>query len=538
MLTGELLKNAVISGANHIENHRKEVDALNVFPVPDGDTGTNMSMTVGAASRELQVLGEADVASVAKKTAGALLRGARGNSGVILSLIFRGLQKGLKGLETADGAQLAAAFQMGSASAYKAVMKPTEGTILTVIRLASAAAVESGETDYKKVLQILCDAAEKALAETPEMLPVLKEAGVVDAGGRGLLYILEGMKSYLLDGVMITADGAQTAESAECTQPQYAYALSFKIRKAQGAQSGAVKLKAALEAVGGEVSVEETAQEISVGVHSDEPHSVLQAALLCGSLHEIQIQNLSDVPTENTETAQTVQAETEIPKRAEPEKEYGFVAVAAGEGLCTLFRELGADQVVSGGQTMNPSTDDILNAVEATPARHVFVLPNNKNIIMAAEQTVNLADRGVSVLSTKTIPQGITAMLSFDEALSPEENHLQMMKAAEGVHTAQVTFAARDSEMSGERIKKGQILGMEDGKITLVDNDSVDVAYRVTRRLIKKHSGSIVTILYGEDTDEAAANALCERLQNRFPNVEYNVINGGQPVYYFMVSVE
>ena len=206
-----------------------EVDALNVFPVPDGDTGTNMSMTVGAASRELQVLGEADVAAVAKKTAGALLRGARGNSGVILSLIFRGLQKGLKGLETADGAQLAAAFQMGSASAYKAVMKPTEGTILTVIRLASAAAVESGETDYKKVLQILCDAAEKALAETPEMLPVLKEAGVVDAGGRGLLYILEGMKSYLLDGVMITADGAQTAESAECTQPQYAYALSFKI---------------------------------------------------------------------------------------------------------------------------------------------------------------------------------------------------------------------------------------------------------------------------------------------------------------------
>lgn len=536
MLTGELLKNAVISGANHIENHRKEVDALNVFPVPDGDTGTNMSMTVGAASRELQVLGEADVAAVAKKTAGALLRGARGNSGVILSLIFRGLSKGLKGLETADGAQLAAAFKMGSESAYKAVMKPTEGTILTVIRLASAAAVESGETDYKKVLQILCTAAEEALAETPEMLPVLKEAGVVDAGGRGLLYILEGMKSYLLDGVMITADGAQSECAEEKACPQYAYALNFKIHKKQGAQSGTGKLKVSLESFGGEVSVEETAEEIAVTVLSDEPHSVLQAALLCGSLHEIQIQNLSDVPRENTEVKQTVKAET--PKRAEPEKEYGFVAVAAGEGLSTLFQELGADQVVSGGQTMNPSTDDILNAVEATPARHVFVLPNNKNIIMAAEQTVNLADRGVSVLSTKTIPQGITAMLSFDEALSPEENHLQMMKAAEGVHTAQVTFAARDSEMSGERIKKGQILGMEDGKITLVDNDSIDVAYRVTRRLIKKYSGSIVTILYGEDTDEAAANTLCERLQNRFPNVEYNVINGGQPVYYFMVSVE
>ena len=539
MLTGELLKNAVISGANHIENHRKEVDALNVFPVPDGDTGTNMSMTVGAAVRELQVLGDADVATVAKKTAGALLRGARGNSGVILSLIFRGLSKGLKGLETADGAQLAAAFGMGSDSAYKAVMKPTEGTILTVIRLASAAAVASGEQDYKKVLDILCTEAEKALAETPEMLPVLKEAGVVDAGGRGLLYILEGMRSYLLDGVMIEPDGAQTEAKTESAVPQYAYALRFTVHKAKDAASSATKLKLTLESVGGEVAVEETADKIAVEVQSDAPHSVLEAALLCGSLHDIEIVNLADAPNAPAEAEPTAQAaETDVPKRVEPEKEYGFVAVAAGEGLCALFQELGADQVVSGGQTMNPSTDDILNAVEATPARHVFVLPNNKNIIMAAEQTVNLADRGVSVLSTRTIPQGITAMLSFDESLSPEENHLQMMKAAEGVHTAQVTFAARDSEMSGERIKKGQILGMEDGKITLVDNDSVDVAYRVTRRLIKKHSGSIVTILYGEDTDEAAANALCERLQNRFPNVEYNVINGGQPVYYFMVSVE
>lgn len=541
MLTGELLRNAVISGANHIENHRKEVDALNVFPVPDGDTGTNMSMTIGAAKRELQVLGEADVATVAKKTAGALLRGARGNSGVILSLIFRGVSKGLKGLETADGVQLAAAFQMGSESAYKAVMKPTEGTILTVIRLAAAAAVASGETDCKKVLEILCDAAEKALAETPEMLPVLKEAGVVDAGGRGLLYILEGMRSYLLDGILIETDGAQAEPKAEA--PQYAYALDLTIRKAQGQTVGTAKLKTDLEAVGGGLTVEETADKVVVHIQSDAPHSVLQAAILCGSLHDIQIVNLADAPKAAAESVSAeaeaeAKAESEVPKRAEPEKEYGFVAVAAGEGLCTLFRELGADQVVSGGQTMNPSTDDILNAVEATPARHVFVLPNNKNIIMAAEQTVNLADRGVSVLSTKTIPQGITAMLSFDEALSPEENHLQMMKAAEGVHTAQVTFAARDSEMSGERIKKGQILGMEDGKITLVDNDSIDVAYRVTRRLIKKHNGSIVTILYGEETDEAAANTLCERLQNRFPNVEYNVINGGQPVYYFMVSVE
>ena len=395
------------------------------------------------------------------------------------------------------------------------------GRVFSARAFSSAAAVASGEQDYKKVLDILCTEAEKALAETPEMLPVLKEAGVVDAGGRGLLYILEGMRSYLIDGVMIEPDGAQTEAKTASAVPQYAYALRFTVHKTKDAESSAAKLKLTLESVGGEAAVEETADKIAVQVQSDAPHSVLEAAFLCGSLHDIEIVNLADAPNAPAEAEPTAQAEDkDIPKRVEPEKEYGFVAVAAGEGLCALFQELGEDQVVSGGQTMNPSTDDILNAVEATPARHVFVLPNNKNIIMAAEQTVNLADRGVSVLSTRTIPQGITAMLSFDESLSPEENHLQMMKAAEGVHTAQVTFAARDSE------------------ITLVDNDSVDVAYRVTRRLIKKHSGSIVTILYGEDTDEAAANALCERLQNRFPNVEYNVINGGQPVYYFMVSVE
>lgn len=546
MLTGIDLKNAFISGANHIQNHRKDVDALNVFPVPDGDTGANMSMTIGAAVRELQVLpdSEATVAAVSAKAAQALLRGARGNSGVILSLIFRGISKGLKGLETADGVQFAAALDLGCASAYKAVMKPTEGTILTVIRKAAAAAKEADEPDVRNVLQITYDAAAEALAETPELLPVLKEAGVVDAGGQGFLYILEGMKSYLLDGVMIENTEQETekqdetassdAEAAE--EVQFNYCCAFRIAVAKNAASDAGKLKRDLESIGGRVSVEENGDEIKVCVCSNEPGNVLQAGLLCGSLHKIKIDNMCD---QQEETAAQSVPDTDAPlKRVEPEKEYGFVAVAAGDGVMELFKELGADIVVSGGQTMNPSTDDILNAIEATPARHVFVLPNNKNIIMAAEQTVNLADRGVSVLSTKTIPQGITAMLNFDESLSPEDNHLQMMKAAEGVHTAQVTFAARDSEMSGERIKKGQILGMEDGKITLVDNDLVDVAYRVTRRLVKKHGGTLVTILYGEETEEALANALAERLQARFSNVEINVIDGGQPVYYFMVSVE
>ena len=554
VLTGENLKNAFISGANNIQNHKKDVDALNVFPVPDGDTGTNMSMTIGAAVRELQVLGEADVATVSKKAAAALLRGARGNSGVILSLIFRGLSKGLKGLETADGVQLAAALDLGREAAYKAVMKPTEGTILTVVREASAAAVASNETDYKKVLEIIVAAAQDALLKTPEMLPVLKEAGVVDAGGQGFLYILEGMKSYLLDGVMIenqdeAANGAKGNAANETPQVQYGYRCAFTVHKTKDAKNGTPKFKAYLESVGGEVSVTENGDTVKVQICTDAPGSVLQNALDCGYLTDIQIENIREAKTAQRSAAKETSAE-KMPKsdeadqtdapltRAEPEKEYGFVAVAAGDGVTQLFKELGADIVVSGGQTMNPSTDDILQAVEATPARHVFVLPNNKNIIMAAEQTVNLADRGVSVLSTKTVPQGITAMLSFDPSASPEENHLQMMKGAESVHTAQVTFAARDSEMSGERIKKGQILGMEDGKITLVDNDLVDVAYRVTRRLVKKHNGSIITILYGEETEEVIANALCERLQGRFPNAEINVINGGQPVYYFIVSVE
>lgn len=548
MITGDMLKCAFLSGANNIQNHRTEVDALNVFPVPDGDTGANMSMTIGAAARELQVMPESDVATVSKKTASALLRGARGNSGVILSLIFRGVSKGLKGLETADGVQLAKAFDLGRESAYKAVMKPAEGTILTVIRLAAAAAVEAKETDCAKVMEILCAAAKGALLKTPEMLPVLKEAGVVDAGGQGLLYILEGMRSYLADGVMIEAADKKDGEAAtDNAKKAYAYRCALKILCAPNAPADQNALQGNLEALGGEVRVSKTQTgAMEVEMQSDAPGNVLQAALEFGPITNVTVENLKEgqpLESDAPKAEETPEEKTEAPEapkleRVEPEKEYGFVAVAAGAGVIELFKELGADVVVSGGQTMNPSTDDILQAVEATPARHVFVLPNNKNIIMAAEQAVHLADRGVSVVATKTIPQGITAMLSFEDGVSPEENHLQMMKAAEGVHTAQVTFAARDSEVSGERIKKGQLLGMEDGKITLVEDDLVNAAYRVTRRLVKKYNGSLITILYGADTDEATAQALAERLQARFPSVEINVINGGQPVYYFLAAVE
>lgn len=553
MITGSMLKSAFISGANNIKNYRKDVDALNVFPVPDGDTGTNMSMTVSAAVRELEVVSDDDISVVSAKIAAALLRGARGNSGVILSLIFRGISNGFKGKKAVNGRELAAALVLGKESAYKAVMKPTEGTILTVIRMASDAASALNDDDCRSVLIKTVEEGKGALSKTPELLPVLKEAGVVDAGGQGLMYILEGIKSFIVDGVMIESTDKsfeqkpgqnKSVVAAASGDIKFGYCSEFLINKVQNAESTPIKLKAYLESIGDCVVVVEDDDIVKVHVHSNEPDNVIGAALKVGPLTNIKIDNMryqhqnADVGAEKSNSDGKNPDSGLLLERRDPQNEYGFVAVAAGEGMVELFRELGCDNVVSGGQTMNPSTDDILNAIEATPAKHVFVLPNNKNIIMAAEQTVNLADRGVSVLSTKTMPQGVTAMLSFDESQSPEENHLNMMKAAESVHTAQVTFAARDSEMGGQKIKEGQILGMEDGKITLVEEDIVNAAYRVTRRLVKKYDGSLVTVFYGCDTDENTASVLSARLQERFPNVEINVISGGQPVYYFIASVE
>lgn len=552
MLNGIIFKQALISGANNIVNHRQEVDALNVFPVPDGDTGTNMSMTISAAARELQVCEQTDIASVSAKAAAALLRGARGNSGVILSLIFRGISNGFKGMDSADGRALAKALELGKESAYKAVMKPTEGTILTVIRMAAEAVKNTQETDCKAVLKTAYEAAKDALLKTPEMLPVLKQAGVVDAGGQGFIFILEGMLSVIEDGKTVEPietldkkDNGKTDKSvvaAASGDIKFGYCSEFLINREKNAQSNAAALKAYLESIGDCVVVVEDDDIIKVHVHSNEPGNVIQAALKCGPLTNIKIDNMrfqhrnAERGTENAKEEINPSEQAQAP--VEPTKDYGFVSVAAGDGFVELFKELGADNIVSGGQTMNPSTDDILSAIEATPARHVFVLPNNKNIIMAAEQTVNLADRKVSVLQTKALTQGVSAMLNFSESEDVETNLLNMMKAAEAVHTAQVTFAARDSEAFGQKIKKGQILGMEDGKITLVEDDIVNAAYRTARRLAKKYNASFITVYYGEETDEVMANLLSERLSERFPNIEINVIPGGQPVYYFIISVE
>lgn len=552
MITGKMFRDGVISASNNIANSRSEVDALNIFPVPDGDTGTNMSMTIGAAAKEMAVLpDDCTIGDASARCASALLRGARGNSGVILSLIFRGFSKGFKGLETADSKAVANAFELGVKAAYKAVMKPTEGTILTVVRKASEAATKAAETE-KDPLEVSFEAlkaAKEALAQTPELLPVLKQAGVVDAGGSGLVLIFEGVQSVWANGVIVQPIEGSGVEPVSVPSKstvanasddiKFGYCSEFLIEKASGAkEKDPLKLRAFLESIGDCVVVVDDNDIIKVHVHSNEPGNVIQAALKYGQLINIKIDNMRYQHRNANEGV--AKGEAPVMPKAEPVNKYGFVAVCAGEGLEELFKDIGADVVVSGGQTMNPSTDDILNAVMATPAKTVFVLPNNKNIIMAAEQSINLAEgREVRVLQTKTIPQGISAMLMFDETADANENQMAMMEAAENVETAQVTFAARDSEIEGVPIKQGEIMGLCNGKIKYTGNDIKDIAYKSAVKVFKKNQSSIITVIYGADTTEADAEEVKNRLAEKYgDDVEISIVNGGQPIYYFIISVE
>lgn len=553
MITGSMFRDGVISASNNIANNRQAVDALNIFPVPDGDTGTNMSMTIGAAAKEMAVLGDdCTVEEASSRCASALLRGARGNSGVILSLIFRGFSKALKGMDTADGKTVANAFRKGVDAAYKAVMKPTEGTILTVVRKAAEAAEKSAESGSETidVCEAALDAAEEALAKTPEQLPVLKKAGVVDAGGQGLVLILKGMGSVIKKGVMIEAeDGSgvtpvstpsKSTVASASSDIEFGYCSEFLIEKSKSAKAkDPLSLRAYLESIGDCVVVVDDSDIIKVHVHSNEPGNVIQAALKYGQLINIKIDNMR-YQHRNAGEGVSEGEEPHNPTPVEPENEYGFVAVCAGVGVAELFTDIGADVIVSGGQTMNPSTDDILNAVMATPAKTVFVLPNNKNIIMAAEQAIPLAkDRDVRVLQTKTIPQGISAMLVFDETADADTNQMEMMDAAGHVQTGQVTFAARDSEIEGKPVKEGEIMGLVNGKIKFIGNDTVDIAFKTVEKLFKRGEHSLVTIIYGQDTDESAAETLEERLSAKYGNdMEISIVNGGQPIYYYILSVE
>lgn len=552
MITGKMFRDGIISASNNIANSRQAVDALNIFPVPDGDTGTNMSMTIGAAAKEMALLADdCTVGEASARCASALLRGARGNSGVILSLIFRGFSKAFKGLETADGKAVAKAFSEGVEAAYKAVMKPTEGTILTVIRMASEAANNAAKTDNKPmhISEAALAAAKEALAKTPEQLPVLKKAGVVDAGGQGLVLILEGFESVFdneaivqpLEGSAVTPVSTpdKSTVAAASGDIEFGYCSEFLIEKAEDAkEKDPLKLRAFLESIGDCVVVVDDSDIIKVHVHSNQPGNVIQAALKYGQLINIKIDNMRYQHRNADEGVK--KGEEPILPPADPTNDYGFVAVCAGNGLTELFKDIGADIVVSGGQTMNPSTDDILNAINATPAKTVFVLPNNKNIIMAAEQAIPLAEgREVRVLQTKTVPQGISAMLMFDEFDDADTNQMNMMEAAENVATAQVTFAARDSEVDGKPIEQGEIMGLCNGKIKFTGKDIADIAFKSADKIFKKNQSSLITIIYGEEATEEMANEVETKLHDKYGDeVEINIVNGGQPIYYFIISVE
>ena len=544
MLSGKILRDAIISGANNIINNKESVDELNVFPVPDGDTGTNMSMTIRNAVAELNMLSDSvTVETVAQTAASAMLRGARGNSGVILSLLFRGLSKGLAGKHEATVEDYCNALKLGAEAAYKSVMKPTEGTILTVARVAAEKANDAQCKDFAELFDVLTTAAKETLDQTPEMLPVLKKAGVVDAGGMGYYTILKGMASVICGGVMIGAKEETATEKAVVTNAagtfetdiEFTYCTEFIVVKSD-VNKDATKLRAFLESIGDCVVVVDDDSIIKVHVHTEHPGKALEEGILYGSLINLKIENMKEQHKGAAAKAEMQKKQKLAP--AEPVKDFGFVSVTSGAGLEDLFKDRGVDVIVRGGQTMNPSTEDILEAINATPARNIFVLPNNNNIIMAAEQAVKLTDRNVIVLQTRTIPQGITAMLAFDESSDFSTNGVNMTKALDNVGSGSITFAVRDSDFEGKQIKKGEILAMENGKLAFVEKDVTKALIKITKKLIRSGS-SYITIIYGSDVTDETAQAAFEALRAKISDdIEIVLVNGGQPVYYYLISVE
>lgn len=547
-ISGKMLRDAVISGANNIVNKKSMVDELNVFPVPDGDTGTNMSMTITNALPELKMMSdEVTVGQVADATASAMLRGARGNSGVILSLLFRGFSKGLSGKSEATGADIAKALGLGVEAAYKSVMKPTEGTILTVAReAAEAASKEVAETDDPAVIfDVIVEGARAALDNTPELLPVLKKAGVVDAGGMGFLVIMEGMKQVIEGSGSVTAKSDEPAVKEPVitnaagsikADIEFTYCTEFLVQKKSSCKDAKL-LRAYLESIGDCVVVVDDDDIIKVHVHTEHPGKALEEGLLFGSLINLKIENMKE--QHKTQEKKVEMAKKQKLQPVKPEKRYGFVSVVNGKGLEDIFTDLGADSIVRGGQTSNPSTEDIVEAVLATPAENVFVLPNNKNIIMAAEQAVKLInDRRVIVLQSRTVPQGISAMMAFDPEGNVNENSVNMTAALDNVGTGSITFAVRDSEFDDKKIKQGDILAMENGKLAIVERDVKRALVKITKRLIKSDS-SYITVIYGSDVTDDDAQEAYQLLKAKLGNdFEIVLVNGGQPIYYYIVSVE
>lgn len=531
------------SGAALLEKNKQFVNELNVFPVPDGDTGTNMSMTINAGVTALSSGQAKTITAVADAAAGALLRGARGNSGVITSLLFRGMSKALKGRTEMTVFDFAAALSDGVSAAYKAVMRPTEGTILTVSRLvAEAAAAYAEEHDeFEGLFDVIIPAGNKALDETTELNPVLKKAGVVDSGGQGYMFLIEGMYEAL-KGTPVTLDGSEKAQkdtadfaSFKDEDITFTYCTEFIVNR-ENHRSPEV-LRDFLLGIGDSLVFVEDDEIIKTHVHTDQPGEVLTQALKYGSFVSVKIENMRNQHTQMIGLAVPADEVKEEAAPAAPEKKYGTVAVCAGKGLEEVFSNLGCDAIVTGGQTMNPSTEDILKAVESVPAEIVFVMPNNKNIIMAAQQVQPLTEKKVVVIPTKTVPQGISALISFDESAEEDELTEALTESAKSVRTAQITYASRDSEFDGMHINEGEYLALLESGIVGSGKDLGEIL----KALCEKFSESepeVITVYYGEDVTEEDAEKVSDVFSEAFPDADVTVVYGGQPVYYYMISAE
>ena len=553
-ISGGAFKQMVAFGAACITREKQAINDLNVFPVPDGDTGTNMSLTIQTAAAELKKCEPATVGEAAKITASALLRGARGNSGVILSLLFRGLSKSAKRLEEMDGVQLAAAMSEGVTTAYGAVMKPAEGTVLTVSRLAAARAEEAAQEQNcaEYVLAEAIATGYETLAETTEMNPVLKKAGVVDAGGKGYLIILEGMLSSLRGEPMPEVEEEPEHDKADFAaigdeDITFAFDTVFIVRK-NDPNVDLAPFRAYLDSIGDSLVIGEDDESFKVHVHTDTPGEALTAAQRYGTLELAKIENMrtqaADLAAgrkaQSTDDLDAIEAELEQAEQAEvpAEKRYGFLAVCAGDGLAAAFRDLGVDRVVSGGQTMNPSTEAILREVNHTPSEIVFVLPNNKNIVMAAQQCVGLTEKQVIVVPTHSIPQGISAMMSVDTAEEdPQAILAAMTEAAAAVTTAQITYAARNSDFDGFAINEGDYLALLDGKLFGTERDITSLLTRLAA-LAAEREAAFVTLFYGEGVSQEEAEAAQALFTEACPETEVSLLSGGQPVYYYTISIE
>jgi len=546
IINAELLSKMFLAGAGNIEAKKEYINELNVFPVPDGDTGTNMSLTIMAAAKEVAAMENPTMAELAKAISSGSLRGARGNSGVILSQLFRGFSKVIKETEEIDVETLAKACVKAKETAYKAVMKPKEGTILTVARgiADKAEELQRRTKDLEEFIPKLIEHAEEVLAQTPEMLPVLKEAGVVDSGGQGLLEVIKGAYDAFLgkevdySQIQPVASGTTTKVSPEVNaEIKFGYCTEFIIMlEKEFSDNDELEFKAYLESIGDSIVCVADDDVVKIHVHTNDPGLAIQRALTYGQLTRMKIDNMREEHQEKVIREAEKQAQEQ--KKTEPEKEYGFIAVSIGEGLNTIFKELGVDYIIEGGQTMNPSTDDMLNAIDAVNARNIFILPNNKNITLAANQAKSLVeDKNIIVIPTKTVPQGITAIINFAPDVSAEENEEVMLEVIDTVKTGQVTYAVRDTSIDGKEIHTDDIMGIGDHGILSVGTDIAATTIELFKEIADEDS-ELISIYYGEDVSEEDASALAEEVEKMFPSADVDLQFGGQPIYYYVVSVE